>query len=621
VRFLHRLSIGQQLGLQLTLCALPLGYLGYRYSLADGYGAAFAITAGGLLAAGGLSFLIAKHATASRERVIASSRHFARGEFVIETADDPDPVDAALTALGAALKARFDAADAEAVVATRLHSALDRLEFNVMVADPDGRIVYVNEAVTAMLRANAAQIRKQLPHFDPGKVLGANFEDFYKAPAQQRGRLAALRDTRASEMRLGEAVLRILVTPLIGNGGVRLGAVVQMLDRSAELSIEQEVKFVVDAAGDGDLTRRIRSEGKTGFYSTLASGLNALLETNTNLVRLVQEAARAVTAGAEEISRGNLSLSQRTEEQASSLEETASSMEEMTSTVRQNADNAAQANQLAAAARLQAQKGGAVVAEAVTAMQGIDAASNRIADIIGVIDEIAFQTNLLALNAAVEAARAGEQGRGFAVVAAEVRNLASRSAGAAKEIKALIQDSVGRVARGCRLVDQSGATLTEIVASVKKVTDIVSEIAAASAEQSSGIEQVNKAVTSMDAVTQQNAALVEQAAAAAGSLLDQSRQLDSMMAKFRVIDRQAASWSGDIERREHDAWRTPEAAPSPAPPERRGTGRPWSKHAGATPGPATKSAAAAARQPAPARGAAAPRASAGADSTDDWTEF
>jgi methyl-accepting chemotaxis protein len=259
-------------------------------------------------------------------------------------------------------------------------------------------------------------------------------------------------------------------------------------------------------------------------------------------------------------------------------------MEEMTSTVRQNADNAAQASQLAAAARQQAEKGGAVVSEAVAAMQGINAASNKIADIIGVIDEIAFQTNLLALNAAVEAARAGDQGRGFAVVASEVRGLASRSAAAAKEIKALIQDSVGRVAQGSRLVDQSGATLSEIVASVKKVTDIVSEIAAASAEQSSGIEQVNKAVTSMDEVTQQNAALVEEAAAAAQSLLDQSRQLDATMAKFKVIDETTPGWSGTVERRREDAWKAVDVPPSrPATAERRSTARPWSKRAGTSP--------------------------------------
>jgi methyl-accepting chemotaxis protein len=209
-------------------------------------------------------------------------------------------------------------------------------------------------------------------------------------------------------------------------------------------------------------------------------------------------------------------------------------MEEMTSTVRQTADNAGQANQLAMAARVQAEKGGSVVSSAVAAMGGINAASKKIADIIGVIDEIAFQTNLLALNAAVEAARAGEQGRGFAVVATEVRNLAGRSATAAKEIKALIVDSVSKVEEGSKLVDESGHTLEEIVNSVKKVTDIVAEIAAASREQSSGIEQVNKAIMQMDTTTQQNAALVEQAAAASQAIVEQTHSLSAMVARYRI---------------------------------------------------------------------------------------
>jgi methyl-accepting chemotaxis protein len=252
------------------------------------------------------------------------------------------------------------------------------------------------------------------------------------------------------------------------------------------------------------------------------------------VVAQVKNMAGQVHAGAEEISRGNINLSQRTEEQASSLEETASSMEEMTSTVKQTADNAGQANQLAQAARQQAEKGGAVVGSAVAAMNGINEASKKIADIIGVIDEIAFQTNLLALNAAVEAARAGEQGRGFAVVATEVRSLAGRSATAAKEIKALIQDSVARVEEGSRLVDESGRTLDEIVGAVKKVTDIVAEIAAASREQSGGIEQVNKAIVAMDSNTQQNAALVEQAAASSQAIVEQALVLHSVVAHFQV---------------------------------------------------------------------------------------
>jgi len=363
-------------------------------------------------------------------------------------------------------------------------------------------------------------------------------------------------------------------------------------------SAVQETQAVVQAAVDGELTKRISTAGKTGQIETLSKSVNALIDSIMQLVTQVNSAAQEVLIGTGEISQGNSNLSRRTEEQASSLEETAASMEEMTSTVKNNAGNAGEANQLALAARQQAEKGGSVVSNAVRAMQEINVSSKKIADIIGVIDEIAFQTNLLALNAAVEAARAGEQGRGFAVVASEVRNLAGRSATAAKEIKSLIKDSVSKVDEGSKLVDQSGAVLSEIVISVKKVSDIVAEISTASQEQSTGIEQVNKAITQMDQMTQQNAALVEEAAAAAESLSDQARKLAECMVRFKVETPAAVAAPRKTER--------PAGAP-----ERRSGERPWSGQATGTPKPK--------RPPGSRKPDKGPPKAAGDDG--DWTEF
>jgi methyl-accepting chemotaxis protein len=298
---------------------------------------------------------------------------------------------------------------------------------------------------------------------------------------------------------------------------------------------------VASAVAEGDLTQHIEvtSKDETGL---LLQALKDMVNRLTGIVSGVRITTDSIGTASREIAQGNADLSQRTEEQASSLEETASSMEELTSTVRQNAENAKQANQLAANASDIAVKGGQAVGEVVQTMGMISTSSKKIMDIISVIEGIAFQTNILALNAAVEAARAGEQGRGFAVVAAEVRNLAQRSAAAAKEITALIEDSVNKVDVGSKQVDQAGETMNEIVQAVKRVTDIMAEIAAASIEQNSGIEQVNQAILQMDEVTQQNAALVEEAAAIAASVHDQTRKLTEAVEKFKIPGAETIHW-------------------------------------------------------------------------------
>ena len=325
-----------------------------------------------------------------------------------------------------------------------------------------------------------------------------------------------------------------LVAALIG-GGIGL-VVIFLISRAIAAPVSRAAAMLGEIAdGKGDLTRRmpVESEDEVGL---LADAFNRFVSSLNRTMSEVRDSTHAIAGASAEIAAGNMNLSSRTEAQASSLEETAAAMEELTSTVRQNADNARQANQLVMTASGQAQKGGEVVGEVVATMGSITGSSRKIADIIGVIDGIAFQTNILALNAAVEAARAGEQGRGFAVVASEVRNLAQRSAAAAKEIKLLINASVEQVEAGARLVDTAGATMTGIVQSVRRVADLMNEIDAASSEQSQGIGQVNASIAMMDDVTQQNAALVEEAAAAASALEEQTARLAQVVGAFRLDD-------------------------------------------------------------------------------------
>jgi methyl-accepting chemotaxis protein len=360
--------------------------------------------------------------------------------------------------------------------------------------------------------------------------------------------LGLMRNDSATARDDGAAAVTMTLGLALLAGGAAL-AIAWLIARSISRPVAEAVELAQTiAAGDLSMQIEVRSKDEVGLLLQALKDMNAKL---LHLVSQVRAGTDEIATATGEVARGNLDLSSRTEQQASALEETASSMEELTSTVKHNSENARQARQLADTAAGVARQGGNVVAEVVATMGTISDSSARMSDIIGVIDGIAFQTNILALNAAVEAARAGEQGRGFAVVASEVRNLAQRSAAAAKEIKSLIDDSSGKVASGNRLVAQAGDTIREVVSSVQRVTDLMGEIAEASREQESGIEQINEAVAQMDTVTQQNAALVEEAAAATAALDERARQLNALVAVFKTG--------------EDGQWRRPAAAAAQGP--------------------------------------------------------
>ena len=463
----------------------------------------------------------------------------------------------------------------------RVLFALESASASMLIIDRKHNISYANQPMLDLLTRYQSDIRTINPGFSAKDVLGSPAAKFYQNMSLSTSRVETMKESQKGLIEYGNKTILFEASPVVDEAGKRLGVVVEWRDRTNEISVENEVQSVVERAMRGDLSGRICLAEKSGFFKSLSGSMNQLIEqcdqvvhqtsnvlnsvangdlssgieddyegafeelktgVNATVAKLTQVVddikvvSSAVRSGSGEIAEGNLNLSQRTEQQAASLQQTASSMEEMTATVQQNADSAMEANDLAVETQQLAQRGGKVVGSAVEAMSEINESSRKMADIIGVIDDIAFQTNLLALNASVEAARAGEQGRGFAVVASEVRNLASRSATAAKEIADLIKDSSQKVDEGSRLVNESGTTLEEILSGVAKVTTIVGDIAMASREQSDGIGGVNSAVTQMDELTQQNAALVEEAASASENLGRQAKKLNQMMDFFTTAE-------------------------------------------------------------------------------------
>jgi methyl-accepting chemotaxis protein len=481
--------------------------------------------------------------------------------------DEPGQLMQALGRMQTDLRERGEREGVVAGENLRVRNALDKCSTNVMIANAANEIIYMNETVTQMMTGNEAELRKSLPQFDARSLIGRSIDVFHKNPAHQRGMLSALRSTHRTQIKVGNLTFGLIASPIVDEKGERLGTVVEWADRTAEVAVEHEVDAIVQAASAGDFSRRLDADSKTGFFKTLSTGVNQLMQTSeqglndvagllaafsegnlthrierdyeglfgkvkesgnqtadqlTRVLGEVRAAADALTGAANQVSATAQSLSQSASEQAASVEETTSSIDLMSASITQNSDNAKITDGMATKASKEAGEGGQAVTQTVGAMK-------QIAQKISIVDDIAYQTNLLALNAAIEAARAGEHGKGFAVVAAEVRKLAERSQEAAKEIGDLARNSVSTAERAGKLLD-------EIVPSIQKTSELVQEIAAASQEQSQSATQIGGAMGQLSTATQQNASASEELAATSEELSGQAEQLQQSVAFFNLGD-------------------------------------------------------------------------------------